>query len=94
MFFDFTKRGMRKPSEMSSSAWTRVRGDSDEGKSKLNSWVPMKNLFDAGNFGSISMKEASSDASMEALNDSARLSKDGFMFTNQLYEKLSMERVW
>lgn len=54
----------------------------------------MKNLFEAGNFGSISMKEASSDASMEALNDSARLSKDGFMFTNQLYEKLSMERVW
>lgn len=52
------------------------------------SWEALKNLFEAVNFGSMSMKEeASSDAS-------SRLSKDGFRFTNQLYEKLSMERGW
>jgi hypothetical protein len=38
------------------------------------------------------MNEASSDASSEALQEFSRLSKDGFRFTNQLYEKLSIER--
>jgi len=66
-----------------------VRGDYDTGKSKLKSCEPLKNLFEAGNFGSISMKEASSDASREALRES---SSAGFRFTNQLYEKLSIDR--
>ena len=52
----------------------------------------MKNLFEGVILGSISMNEASSDASSEALQEFSRLSKDGFRFTNQLYEKLSIER--
>jgi hypothetical protein len=38
------------------------------------------------------MKEASSDASSEALKELSRLSRDGCRLTNQLYEKLSIER--
>lgn len=41
--------------------------------------------------GSISMKLDSSNASKEALKEPFGLSKDSFRFTNQLYEKLSIE---
>lgn len=64
------------------------------GKSKLKSWEFLKNLLEGGILGSISMKEASSDTSREVLRESSRLSKEGFRFINQLYEKLSMERGW
>lgn len=53
----------------------------------------MKNLFEGESLGSISMKEASSDTSSEALKEpSGLLSKDGFKSTSQLYEKLSIDR--
>ena len=48
--------------------------------------------MEGGIVGSISMKEASS---REVLKELAQLiSKDDLMFTNQLYEKLSMDRGW
>lgn len=72
---------------MSSSASTRARGGCET--SKLKSWATLKNLFEGDSFGSISMKEASS---REDRKDPFGLSKGGFKFTNQLYEKLSMER--
>lgn len=81
--------------EKSSSAWTRVRGDCEIGKSNLESCEFLKNLLEGGILGSISMKEASSDASREVLRELSRLSSDdGLRFTNQLYEKLSIERGW
>lgn len=52
----------------------------------------MKNLLEGGILGSISMKEVSSYASRVDLKELSRLSNDGFRFTNQLYEKLSIER--
>lgn len=83
---------------MSWSAWTRGRdGDGDgDGEGKLKSWEGReeeeeKNLLEGGIVGSISMKEASS---REVLKELGRLSKDDLMFTNHLYEKLSMDSGW
>lgn len=85
-----------KPLKISSSASTRVTGSCDIGKSK--SWETLKNLFDfeEDNRRSISMNEDSSYASSEFPKECPGLSKVGFesMFANQLYEKLSIDRVW
>lgn len=64
------------------------------GKSNLRSCEFLKNLLEGVILGSISMKEASSHASKEGPRVLSRLSNEGFRFTNQLYEKLSMERGW
>ena len=71
-----------------------MRGDCEIGKSNLESCEFLKNLLEGGILGSISMKEeVSSDASRGVLRELSRLSSaDGLRFTNQLYEKLSIER--
>ena len=86
-------KGRRKPSQKSSSACTIAAVDcSENGRLKSKSQSSFLNLFEAGMFGSISMKKDSSDESIAALKDSLRLSRDGFRFISQLYEKLSIER--
>lgn len=64
------KSGMRNPSaEMRSSASASFRGDGELRKSKLKSFGTLENLLEGGILGSISMKEASSEASKEVLQD-------------------------
>lgn len=95
LVLDESTSGMRRPSQKSSSACTMAAvGCSEIEKLKSKPLSSFLNLFEAGMFGSISMKKDSSDESIAALKDSLRLSRDGFRFISQLYEKLSIERGW
>lgn len=94
--------GIKVPFEMSLSAWTSVEGACDVGKSKLESESGRtRNLLEGVRLGSISMKEASSN---ETLNEQFGLGRVeirfgfgfefGFGFDNQVGCEASMDFEW